>query len=525
VTLPATGRSRAPLERPPAASPAPGRPGAHGSGALGSGARDSRAPWRWLLGLTLLAALLRAIGLDQGLWFDEIYSLVHSVRLPLSDWLTVYRSDNQHPLYALLAHLSVGAFGEHPWSLRLPAALFGVASVPMLYLLGALVTSRREALLSALLLAVSYHHVWFSQNARGYSALAFWTLLATYLLIRGFREERWRPYLGYAAAAALAVYTHVTMVFMVASHALVCAWLLIVGDERGARLRDWRPPAAGFALAGALTLLLYAPILMQMLDFFVNQPSRLEGVSTPRWAFWEALRGLRIGLGGAAGVAVAGLLGGCGVWSYFKQSRLILALFLLPGLVISAGAVAGRGTMYPRFFFFLIGFGVLVLVRGAMVLSRWAAAHRGSLAAGPERGEALGTALSGLVIVLSAISLVPNYRYPKQDFEGAMRFVEAQKVEGEPVVTAGIPTTLPYRLFYGRQWESAETLEELRAVQARGRRTWLLYSFPRYIEKGSPELMAAIRREFGAVKTFRGTLGGGEIVVSRAEPRARPASR
>src|SRR5947207_1375145 len=86
--------------------------------------------------LTIVAAIFRLIALNRGLWFDEIVTLVESVRLPLAQIVTAYPGTNNHPLYAVLAHASIGLFGEHVWSLRLPAVVFGVISVPMIYWLG-----------------------------------------------------------------------------------------------------------------------------------------------------------------------------------------------------------------------------------------------------------------------------------------------------------------------------------------------------------------------------------------------------
>ena len=107
-----------------------------------------RAVGLWLLVLTVLAAALRVIGINRGLWWDEIDFLLVSVRHPLVEIVTIFPGDIQHPLYAILARLSILTFGEHVWSLRLPALIFGVASIPMLYLLGASVTTRIEALVA-----------------------------------------------------------------------------------------------------------------------------------------------------------------------------------------------------------------------------------------------------------------------------------------------------------------------------------------------------------------------------------------
>src|SRR5438093_4803204 len=121
--------------------------------------------------LTVLAALLRVPGLDASLWFDEIVTLVESVRQPLSEIVTTFPGYNDHPFYSLLAHRSVAGLGEHAWTVRLPAFVFGVAGIPVLYRLGAAVMGRSEGVMAALLLTVSYQHVWFSQNARGYTVL------------------------------------------------------------------------------------------------------------------------------------------------------------------------------------------------------------------------------------------------------------------------------------------------------------------------------------------------------------------
>ncbi|HTG84625.1 MAG TPA: glycosyltransferase family 39 protein, partial [Gemmatimonadales bacterium] len=118
-----------------------------------------------LAGLLIIGLALRLHDLGVGLWFDEIQTMVDYVRLPLGQILTTYDSQNQHMLYSVLARLSVDLFGDSGWSLRLPAALMGTASLWATYRLASRLTSEREALLATLLLTFSYHHVWFSQNA------------------------------------------------------------------------------------------------------------------------------------------------------------------------------------------------------------------------------------------------------------------------------------------------------------------------------------------------------------------------
>jgi hypothetical protein len=472
--------------------------------------------------LTALAAVLRIIGLNSGLWFDEILTLLQTVRRPIRAILTSFPGETQHMLFSLLARISVEMFGEHPWSLRLPAMLFGVAAVPALYFFARELNSRREALLGAGLMAVSYHGVWFSQDARGYTGMLFFTILCSMFLLRGLCKPTWSNWLWYAMAAALGTYSHMTIVFVVASQAAICAWLLLAQGKKGAfRASEWKKPAAGVALAGLFTLLLYSPILLQVHQIF-SKPSHMEGVSTPEWAFWEALRGLRIGFGAGAGVVAVAIFFAVGLWSYGRQSGVAAAVFILPGIFTAAGAVLARGTMYPRFYFYLLGFGILILVRGALRLGAMAA-DAVSGAADGERRMAWGTALTAVILALSAASLLRNYRYPKQDFGGAMQFVEQKRGADEPVVTAGAAAYV-YREYYGRPWTQVQTPADLDGIRKQGHGVWLLYTFPMYLDHSAPALAPEIRRDCPTTRVFKGTLGGGDVFVCKAPPQGKEVS-
>lgn len=265
----------------------------------------SRRGFQLLGALLVIGVIVRAIGLGGGLWFDEIVALVRGYREPLLLQFTVFQGDFHHTLYSVLARVSLIVFGDTAWAIRLPALLFGAATIPLTYALGREIASERDGWLAAGFLTVFYPHVWFSQNARGYTMLAFWSTLATLLLVRHLRGGGRRPAWGYAAVLALGVYTHLTMLFLAVGHAGVCL-------VEATRARWERPRVIGtglsFVIGAALTLLLYGPMLTQVIDFFANRPSQLVGVSTPLWALLEAIRVIQQGLGvgtlvGALGAA------------------------------------------------------------------------------------------------------------------------------------------------------------------------------------------------------------------------------
>ena len=69
--------------------------------------------WGALLFATFVAAAaLRVVGLQSGLWYDEIITLVLSVRHPIWQIVTQFPGVNQHPLHSVLAHASITTFGE-----------------------------------------------------------------------------------------------------------------------------------------------------------------------------------------------------------------------------------------------------------------------------------------------------------------------------------------------------------------------------------------------------------------------------
>ena len=470
----------------------------------------------WLVGLTLAGLVLRVINLNSGLWLDEIYSLVNQFRLGVWDVFTTYIGDNQHPLYAVLASLSVSLFGEHPWSIRLPAVVFGVATIPALYIFGSRVSSPREGLLAAALLTFSYHHVWFSQNARGYTALALAAILCSDYFIRILKDHRRKDMWAYAVIAALGCYAHLTMVFVVMGHFLVYLVLLLVPDRQGQHTASWQVPLVAFILAGFLTLILYAPIMSQVVDYFVNKPS-LKGLSTPLWALQEAFRSLSIGFGAGIVVAAGLAMFLVGVVSYMKSNPVALGLFIMPILITLLGALLARGTMYPRFFFSLAGFGILIGVRGVMVTAGFVARSMLSGETGERKATTIATAVMVLVIMISAASLVRNYQYPKMDFLGAQQWLEETAGARDRIVTAGA-AAWPYKNFYGIDWPEVQLASDLEAQREHAKNVWIVYTFARYMEVSAPEVLDAIRRDCIDEKYFPGTLGGGEIIVCRFPP-------
>ncbi len=510
------GRTAPLLSRPPAASPGPPRP----------------VDTALFVALLSAALVLRLVALGEGLWFDEIQTFVEYVSLPGGRILTTFDTQNQHMLYTLAAKATTSLFAPAAWALRLPAALFGVASIAALYWFGTLVTTRREAVLAAAALTFSYHHVWFSQNARGYTGLLFWSLIASGLFIRMLEAGRfrsWRLPIAYGLAMAAAAFTHVTALFVAAAHALIWVWGAARQRRRTRALASTRDPdairqpaglspiwmpAAGFVLAGAFTLLSYSLVLPQFVATLLT-PS-MEGVGiewkNPVWLLREMVGGLSQGLpGGPVTLAAATLIGLAGVASYLRHSVLTGAVLVLPVVVTAVAILALGHNLWPRFFFFAAGFAALIGIRGLFAVARRVIPRRANTAAARKRSDALATIVAVLVIVASATTVRRAWS-PKQDFRAAGEFVDRNRGRDDVVLTVDM-TSLPYRDYLGRLWPEVTSVSELEQQEAGAARTWVVYTFPNRLAIVQPAVWERLERDYAEAARFEGTVRGGAVVV------------
>jgi hypothetical protein len=359
-------------------------------------------------------------------------------------------------------------------------------------------------------MTASYHHVWFSQNARGYTGLLFFTLVGTGLFVRLLTRPRagWPLALGYAATMAVAHYTHVTAVFVTAAHGL--SWLFLAWRRR----RDvqspevWLPGAA-LALAGSFTALLYALVLPQFIQALTAPAT--SGVTTrwqnPLWFATEMLGGLARGIpGGWIGLVGGGLVATIGLLSYWRRSAIVATLMVLPVAVAGAALVATSHNLWPRFFFFGAGFAILIAVRGVFGALRLVLPRRVE-----SRGPAIATGALALLAVASATT-VPRAWQPKQDYDGALAYVTAQRTASDAIVALDMAGTA-YAAWPDPGWLRPANADELGGIERDHVRTWVVYAFPTRLSAVQPELWQRLRSEYRTAARFPGTLGEGTIYV------------
>ncbi len=91
---------------------------------------------------------------------------------------------------------------------RFVCALLGILSIPVVYFLGKEIHSKNIGLLSCLLIALNYFHVYYSQDLRFYSLTFLLSALSYLFFIRAFKYSRMTDFIFYALSTSLLLYTH-----------------------------------------------------------------------------------------------------------------------------------------------------------------------------------------------------------------------------------------------------------------------------------------------------------------------------
>jgi hypothetical protein len=486
-------------------------------------------PWTWectaLVALLVPAAALRAYRLDAQLWFDEILLSLRFVDAGVTASLATFDASN-HALYSLLAILATAVFGASEWALRLPAMLFGVGSIAALFAFASVAVGRREALLSAALLTFSYHHIWFSQNARGYTAALFWALTSSYLLFRALEAPTSRRlWIGYALTSALGVFTMDFHAAVVAAQ--LCVYLAFVfRDRSGSRSDRFLGLAFGFGLAtvlGFVSTSLQLPQKLDHLDLIEPLHAELFEISEvfeapiaakwldPEWALEEAVTRVDSAVGAAVGLCALGafLLGGFVSW---RRAPAVVVLALVPVIPL-LGMWLLEYPIFPRLFFFTAGFAILIVVTGVTWMG-----DRVALVLSERFGMALplGYAAGGIVVAVSAAT-IPGVYAPKQDYLGAMAFIEANRQPSDVVAAGGRMTVTPYVEYYGKDWLPMNHDDDPEEMRELGAPVWIVHTFPNVLGSEAYRVARVIREHGTERARFPGTLGGGDVVVSLLE--------
>lgn len=227
-------------------------------------------PPRWLsvalLALLAIGAIwVRFYHLGRlSLWQDEVASLVVARLAPGEIW----GADTHPPLYYLLLHYWRPLVGDDEGWLRLPSALFSLAALPAVWLIGRRIGGPWLALAATAIAAFHPYELRFAQELRMYALLecaAAWALAGFATLLadpagaaRPIGRGTWLPWALLGLGTLVALYTHNMAMLLPMTTTLLAVALWWRRGERWALARNW-------ALVHGLVLAAWLPFLPELL--------------------------------------------------------------------------------------------------------------------------------------------------------------------------------------------------------------------------------------------------------------------
>lgn len=130
--------------------------------------------------ITIIGLFLRLVFIDSPLWYDEAHSvLIAKMGFPFEINKYLLDVDLQHtPFYFYLLHFWINLFGENDVILKIFSLIFGLCSIPAIYILARKFLSNNLALVAPVLLTFNMFHVIYSVEVRMYSLVVLLSILA-----------------------------------------------------------------------------------------------------------------------------------------------------------------------------------------------------------------------------------------------------------------------------------------------------------------------------------------------------------
>lgn len=307
--------------------------------------------WPGVALLMLLAAGLRLYLLGgKSLWADEVF-LVNGANRPLTEILSYFLIGDLVSVLSTKAIIAVAGVSETV--LRLPSAIAGTAAVGALYYSLRRDLGQKTALLAAALLAVSFPHIYYSQEARSFAALTIWSALSLKATWDLNREGDTKSAALWSLWMLLGINSHFFSVALF-GYELLYLWLAAMyGGNFKERLKTLGSVTLIFTLAVSGSILLFNQMVPSAEEVHLRMPvgevfgariwllqgQFLSGAGKAAWLFGlVTLIGLMAGVRGkrlffAGLLTVPFCLVAFAAWYRHVGHALRYDLFLLPALI------------------------------------------------------------------------------------------------------------------------------------------------------------------------------------------------
>jgi mannosyltransferase len=446
----------------------------------------------------------------QSLWLDEALTVVFA-RPNLPQMFDILITQDLHPpLYYFGLHFWLKVAGQSEFSARFLSVVAGVPAVPGTFVLGEALFGDRSArkaeswfadrgiqvgLIGATLVAVSPFLVYYSQEARMYSALATFGVLSTFALWKLLETQSRRWLFAYVGWTLAIMYTQYFGAFVIAFQGI---YLLGIASRR-------RRPALLGLLGIAMTGIGYVPWLYgayRQMQRLINIPDFWKGDFQLSYLLTHVFAAFALGDFAAiaqmpviAGLVALLLVGGVGflAWRALRNGggELYVLTYLVIPLALLYAIVARDPKFTERYLIMIAPPFYLVFALSLVSVARWVSRVKQALVRRATYGLTILVGLGLVAVSLSQLIQIydgPGYR--KDDNRGAIAYIQQHAQPGD--VTMLMMNTYQSYVYYSDgsvPWEPLQPGDDLNAaaaglnqITAGHRRLWVLLWNPEWAD-------------------------------------------
>ncbi|MGC9356223.1 MAG: glycosyltransferase family 39 protein [Anaerolineae bacterium] len=417
----------------------------------------------------LVGGMLRLIGLDRkSIWLDESATAMFASGTVQE--ITSPGGDPHPPLYYLIMHYW-SDLGKGEFLLRLPSAIAGILTIPLMYWLVREWSDERAALVGAWLLALAPMHLWYSQEARMYALVTFFGVSSTLCYSLALHRKRPLWWLGWVVATLLGLYTQYSMFVVVF---LQIVLFVPLWRQRGA--------STGFLAVSLVALLVVGALYIPQARRFATQ--FLEGGGGGSSWYFMALQQL---------LDEVGIMVSLDTLTTLFKVAAVVSVVVLVGVVWT---ILRRDLSFRFHRWHLIGATLIYVgLLLAWVVPRGFSVKRQSVILLPHLLGIIGFLFSridnwrrmmliALLVTLPVTIYVVGFQ-EQESWREAVQYVEEREQEGDILLFSAPYVRMPFNYYYDGDLEGVGLLpedlpERLEEAVANHDRVWLVLSHEEY---------------------------------------------
>ena len=226
--------------------------------------------------IVIIASFLRLYHLNfQSIWIDELLTMSEShPKLSFKEASDIILFQEGTPrFYFFFVKIFNFLFGNTVYNARLLSVFFGILSVLVIYKLGKKLFTKNIGLFSAVFLTFNLFHIEYSQEARSYSMLVFFVILAFYCLILFINVRNYKNTIFLGISLGLMTNAHPFGLLNVATIFLILLYILFIEKESKVDLFK------KIFLSGLIFILVFLPVIPTILrvseftSFWIIKPN------------------------------------------------------------------------------------------------------------------------------------------------------------------------------------------------------------------------------------------------------------